>query len=689
MRSTILPWNALAALPLLIATPGVAQEQFMDAEFNAQWGLATVGAQHALAKGLTGAGVVVGIVDGVVQLDHPEFAGRVFSYQYNPGGDPPDHHGTHVAGIASAGRNGFGMEGVAPDSLISSINAFIGATPLEQHDNAAIGYQGALDAGVRIFNNSWGPHFSPITNYDRASAAAWVGDDLMAAFSDAVSRGAVLVFATGNDYADQPGIPSGLPYLFPEFKSNWIDVTAVDKTLQRAGYADACGVAATWCIAAPGSDIYSTVPTDAYSTMGGTSMAAPMVTGAVAIAKQMFPNANGSEIAGLVLRTATDIGDPGIDDIYGWGLLNVGNLAATTDSATGSVFTNAAFGRFAAADTVMTTLWDRSAQRIMHGTGAGSAPVAIAQGPAPLPGAMALGGPGAASPAYADDASVIYARGPAVWAQGLVGHASIDASASAAKAGVDVGGVIGGYELLDDGPWHAGIAIAYTHSDLGGADNATAEGWHGFAYGTWEQAGWFIDGLVGGNWFDNSYRRSNIAGASGTVLGQQGLTGASGNDTRGFAGRLTAGRVYGLGAHAVMPYVYASWLHQRTGGASEAGADIFSVAVNTSTIDQAEGGIGLRAAAGGIAWQAFSIRPSVDVAYARLGGDVAFPVGLELLGTPIAARATDIGRDVLRVGAQLTAVRFDEAVTGFVGYDGRFQEAARNNTFSGGLIVRF
>jgi len=222
-----------------------------------------------------------------------------------------------------------------------------------------------------------------------------------------------------------------------------------------------------------------------------------------------------------------------------------------------------------------------------------------------------------------------------------------------------------------------------------GGDDATAEGWHGFAYGTWENGGWFVDGLVGGNWFDNSYRRSNIAGTAGTVLAQQGLTGASGNDTRGFAARLTAGRVYGLGAHAVMPYAYASWLHQRTDGAIETGADIFSLGINSSTIDQAEGGVGLRAQAGGLVWQAFSILPSVDVAYARLGGDLAFPVGLELLGTPVAARATDIGRDVLRVGAQLTAVRFDEAVTGFLGYDGRFQEQARNNTFSGGLIVRF
>lgn len=679
MRAPPLSWPALAALPLLIATPGVAQEQFMDAEFNAQWGLAAIGAQYALEKGITGSGVVVGVVDGIIERTHPEFAGRIFPYTYDPTGSPGDVHGTHVAGIIGAARDGVGMEGVAPDVLLSTLEMFAG-DPL-------VGYRGALDAGVRIFNNSWG--FSneiDITTVTAAQANTMMGPGYVDMFRAAAAADAVMVFASGNAGLPNPDVPPGLPFLFPELRAGWIVVTSVDRNLQIAG--NRCGVTASFCMTAPGVGIYSTVPINSYATMSGTSMATPHVTGAVALAKQMFPNAQGSQLASIVLRTATDIGDPGLDAEFGWGMLNIRNLVSTTDPVTGSVFANSAFGRSAATDTVLSTLWNRGAQRIMHAAG-GSAPVAIAQGPAPLPGAMALGGPGAASPAYADDASVIYARGPAVWAQGLVGHASIDASASAAKAGVDVGGVIGGYELLDDGPWHAGIAIAYTHSDLGGADNATAEGWHGFAYGTWEQAGWFIDGLVGGNWFDNSYRRSNIAGASGTVLGQQGLTGASGNDTRGFAGRLTAGRVYGLGAHAVMPYVYASWLHQRTGGASETGADIFSLAVNASTIDQAEGGIGLRAAAGGIVWQAFSIRPSVDVAYARLGGDVAFPVGLELLGTPIAARATDIGRDVLRVGAQLTAVRFDEAVTGFVSYDGRFQEAARNNTFSGGLIVRF
>ena len=76
-----------------------------------------------------------------------------------------------------------------------------------------------------------------------------------------------------------------------------------------------------FCMAAPGTDIYSTITGSAYNEYSGTSMAAPHVTGAVALARQMFPNASGAALVSLVLRTATDIGDPGVDDIFGWQFL--------------------------------------------------------------------------------------------------------------------------------------------------------------------------------------------------------------------------------------------------------------------------------------------------------------------------------------------------------------------------------
>src|SRR5690606_34771231 len=128
-----------------------------------------------------------------------------------------------------------------------------------------------------------------------------------------------------------------------------------------------CGVAAAWCLAGPGGDgddgsndaIWSSWPSSGYYSINGTSMATPHVTGAVAIAAQLFPQATGSELTQLVLQTATDVGDPGIDPVYGWGLLNIGNIVDTAAPATAGTFANAAWSRFATLGHVSTLLRQR------------------------------------------------------------------------------------------------------------------------------------------------------------------------------------------------------------------------------------------------------------------------------------------------------------------------------------------
>jgi subtilase-type serine protease len=171
--------RAATAVVALMAAASPATAQIMDAEFDAQWGLAAIGAQHALEKGITGAGVAVGVVDEIFQTTHPEFAGRVHPYAFNPLGQSPGDHGTHVAGIIGAGRNGFGMEGVAPEVLLSSISAFAGSTRQEWYENIAIAYYEARAAGIGIFNNSWGPSNTPITNFTPATAEAFLGTNLV------------------------------------------------------------------------------------------------------------------------------------------------------------------------------------------------------------------------------------------------------------------------------------------------------------------------------------------------------------------------------------------------------------------------------------------------------------------------------------------------------------------------------
>lgn len=668
---------------------GAAQAQsVMDAEFNAQWGLAFINAQYALERGITGQGVAVGVVDGIFETTHPEFAGRIYPFEYNPNHLGPNAHGTHVAGIIGAARNGVGMEGIAPDVLLSSIWAF------DTDDNIALAYRNAMNAGVTIFNNSWGlTHERDITTVSRADAIATIGQPLITALYETTRDGGALIWAAGNAGLANPDLYAGLPYLFPEMVPGWIVVTAVDQNMQNMGV-NSCGVAALFCITAPGAAIYSTVPVDTYGTMGGTSMATPHVTGAVALAKQMFPNATGADLTALILRTATDIGAPGVDAEFGWGLLNVANLVSVYDAAgdSGALFANAAFSRRAAVDTTMVALWNRNAQRIMGQAGgsAGNGGATVAQIMAPVPPPpMALG---MAPERDGVNEAVMFGagRGPAMWAQGLGGHASVNSGM--AKANASLGGVIGGYDFAGNANFSGGVAIAYTHSRLdtkGVNDDSSADGWHGFGYGTWTENRWFIDGIIGGNWFDNSYTRGNIAGLNGAVLGNGALAGASSNHSRGFSGRLSTGYLFDNGSYRWMPYGYATWLHQRDGAAIESGADIFALAVNAGVHNQFEGGIGTRIATDGLVWQALNIMPSVDIGYARVGGDVALPVSYEFLGSGFTTRANAIGRDVLRVGAQIDILRFDETIGGFVAYDGRFQKNAQNNAFSGGLMIRF
>jgi hypothetical protein len=639
-----------------------------------------------------------------------QFAGRIGNYIYNPENLVPNNHGTGVAGlIAAAGYSdgGLGMQGVAPEATLNSIALLDGPPNFPVAlTNAQLtqGYNGALSAGLRIFNNSWGMSGAAYTidKYTRQTAESAVGADVLQALQNISNAGGVQVWATMNNSQTNPTLYAGLPYLFPSLTPGWIAVTAVDKTLNKGSFANACGLAAQWCLAAPGSDVYMTSSNGAYvSGWQGTSFAAPQVTGAVAIARQMFPNLSGPELARLILITASDRGAQGVDDVYGWGLLNMQNLANVMNTSgggdddddddgsdNGAVFVNAAYARFAAVDTLVSTMWDRSASHILQQGGAApKLSVAQAMAPAPIP-AMALGGP--LRDDIADSAVTISTgRSAAVWAQGLAAHASLQGTP---RSSADLGGAIGGYDLFDNGTLSGGLAIAYTNSNLdthGTGDDSSATGWHGYAYATWQDNSWFVDGIIGGNWFDNTYKRTTIGGTEGTVLGNQGIAGYSSNDTNGVSGRLAGGHVYAFRDGALMPYAYVNLIHQKTGGSTEQGADIFSLDVDATTLDQVEGGIGTRAQMYAIAYQGFTIAPAIDLSYGRLGGDAAIPVGFDLLGNELNANAGYLGRNVFRVGTQIDVMRLDEMVGGFLAYDGRFQENAQNNTFSGGFIVRF
>jgi subtilase-type serine protease len=362
-------------------------------EFKADWGLGAIHADEAYAAGYTGKGQKVGIFDTPVNK-HPEFAGdgkltnvvtegyRAYTDPHRPGINAGDrfyfdgtfhfysgsqgllsNHGVHVAGITAANRDGTGMHGVAFDSQIVSVDndndgpaygEFLG---LDGSVTNA-GWQAMINNGVRVINNSWGvsiPDFLS-DNGGKPEALHFELKDAQEQFDqvkpllgslagagyqgaiDAARNNILVLFAAGNDgNYNQPDVISGLAYFVPDIAPNWLSVASIQDPTKTGDYSistfsSRCGYTASFCVAAPGSKIYSTVANGSdpnqlvsdYGIKSGTSMATPHVTGAVAVLLQRFPYMTSAQIADVLKTTATDMGAPGIDALYGWGMINLG-----------------------------------------------------------------------------------------------------------------------------------------------------------------------------------------------------------------------------------------------------------------------------------------------------------------------------------------------------------------------------
>ena len=135
---------------------------------------------------------------------------------------------------------------------------------------------------------------------------------------------------------------SGLPTRFPELLGHWLAVVNYVSQVNTNGLvtgtgfisegSNGCGNAMAWCLAAPGTIIHSAADGNTYRGRNfldgprnsGTSFAAPHVSGAIAVLKSAFPMMTAPQIVALLLMTAEDLGDDGVDPVYGHGLLNLG-----------------------------------------------------------------------------------------------------------------------------------------------------------------------------------------------------------------------------------------------------------------------------------------------------------------------------------------------------------------------------
>ncbi len=301
----------------------------------------------------------------------PVKAGDAFRYDGTPTPDSNGrlgNHGTHVGGIAGGNRDGGPMHGVAFNAqIISADNGDPGP-----EDGIVLGNDGAVyqagwnalvSSGARIINNSWGigitdrfdqggrdpafPHFTVQDaqlqfNQIQQILGTRPGGAYQGAI-DAARSGVVTIFAAGNDYnLNNPDAMAGLGYFVPEIAPNWLTVAALQQNPNATAavatpytlstFSSRCGYTASFCVSAPGTRIYSSVLngtslqdlTVGWANKNGTSMAAPHVAGSMAVLMERFPYMTGAQVADVLKTTATDLGAPGVDALYGWGMINLG-----------------------------------------------------------------------------------------------------------------------------------------------------------------------------------------------------------------------------------------------------------------------------------------------------------------------------------------------------------------------------
>lgn len=266
---------------------------------------------------------VIAVVDSGVDAAHPAFEGRVLEAIDMVGdgasGDP-NGHGTHVAGIAAGGVIGCGelpaaAIGVAPGARILPVRV-LGQDGSGSLETVAAGIRAAADRGAAVINLSLGA--------DVLIRALAGSSTLADAVEYAWNKGSIAVLAAGND-----GLLGGL--LGSGYRGlKAVVVTATDHRDRVASYATSIG-GAEWGISAPGGagsgqvgqDILSAFPDAKCGLAAGTSMAAPHVSGALAVlrARGLTP----AQAVDRVLSTAKPLGST---STYGAGLLDVGAAVA-------------------------------------------------------------------------------------------------------------------------------------------------------------------------------------------------------------------------------------------------------------------------------------------------------------------------------------------------------------------------
>jgi len=268
---------------------------------------------------LTGANVVLGMIDSPVLSTHEQFgAGKFVNFASSTPevtGGVPDEHGTFVASVmAGRGAPGAPVLGYAPDARIYA--GQISYQSALSYGNLATMMDGARLSGAVAVNNSWtvttgGGRPATVANSSVGSMGAG-----FSTYVDALSRytqNGVVVFAQFNTDETSSSILAGLPAEVPSLERGWLAVInvlasydpATDRITSVERMSGACLEAARWCLGATGYLWGADATGDSdYLVAAGTSFAAPQVTGALGLLAQAFPALTPAQLRNRLLATA-------------------------------------------------------------------------------------------------------------------------------------------------------------------------------------------------------------------------------------------------------------------------------------------------------------------------------------------------------------------------------------------------
>lgn len=283
----ILPLLAILITSLPATNTGyVASIPSQPGSFDEQWGLSAIMAPQAWEITSGGSDVLVAILDTGIDQTHESLVDKVIAnvnFTDSPTVDDIHGHGTHIAGIIAATADDAGsITGLAYNSSLMNVKV---ARDDGSVDPVAVakGIMWAVDNGANVINISL-TITKPSPTLEDALNYAW-------------DKGAVIIAAAGNNFSSTPVYPAAYP--------NVIAVAATDKDARLPRWSNR----GDWVsLAAPGVDIYSTLPSDDYGYQSGTSQAAALVSGEAALLFTIATDTNGDGNVNDEIRHAIETG---------------------------------------------------------------------------------------------------------------------------------------------------------------------------------------------------------------------------------------------------------------------------------------------------------------------------------------------------------------------------------------------